>query len=163
MRKAVAGITLMMVCGAALAQLPSNDPSVVCGYLTVEQLPTGIWTVDENKQGRCASEGRTFGNESAGALNQLSYEARGYEDNAWILQVILDVNPQQALSTSNQAFLQASQRLSTTALGKRLPSTISSAITGGRNAGAVVGNTTLTVKRQEHESGSGYQMRFSME
>lgn len=153
----------MMVCGAALAQLPSNDPAVVCSYLAVEQLPAGSWTVDENKQGRCASVARTFGNESAGDLNQLSYEARGYEDNAWVLQVVLDVNPQQALSTANQAFLQASQRLSTTALGKRLPSTISSAITGGRNAGAVVGNTTLIVKRSENDSGTGYQMRFSME
>lgn len=84
------------------------------------------------------------------------------KNKAWLLQIILDVNPQQALSTSNLAFLQASQRLSTIALGKRLPPTISSAITGGRDAGAVVGNSTLTVKRTDNESGTGYEMSFSI-
>jgi len=43
-----------------------------------------------------------------------------------------------------------------------LPSTISSAITGGRDAGAVVGNSTLTVKRTDNESGTGYEMSFSI-
>ncbi|BAP77603.1 hypothetical protein MT1_0427 [Pseudomonas sp. MT-1] len=84
------------------------------------------------------------------------------KNKAWLLQIILDVNPQQALSTSNLAFLQASQRLSTIALGKRLPFTICSAIAGCRDAGAVVGNSTLTVKRTDNESGTGYEMSFSL-
>lgn len=43
---------------------------------------------------------------------------------------------------------------------KRLPPTISSAITGGRDADAVVGNSTLTVKRTDNESGTDCDMRF---
>jgi|GEM_PF-3197684 len=153
----------MFCCGIAHAALPSSDPAVVCNYLAVEQLPTNGWQVDDEGQGRCASQIRGFGRDSVGPLHQLSYEARGHAGNASILQVILDVNPPQAMSEANKIFLQVSQRLSTNALGKRLPSAISSAITGGREATTTVGDVTLTVRRQEHQTGNGYQMRFSLE
>lgn len=162
MRKILAGVMLMLPAGLVMAQLPSNDPEVVCGYLVAEQLPTKGWQVDE-QQGRCISDMRGFGRDSVGPLHQLSYEARGNATFATILQVILDVSPPQVMSSANQAFLQACQRLSTEALGKRLPSVISSAISAGREASTVVGNTMLSVTRREHESGHGYQMRFSMQ
>ncbi|TBU73295.1 hypothetical protein [Phytopseudomonas daroniae] len=163
MKQAVIGFVLMVVSGLAMAQLPSNDPAVVCNYLEVEQLPTDGWQMNDEGKGRCASQIRSFGREEVGPLHQLSYEARGNADSASILQVILDVNPPQAISEANKWFLQVSQRLSTNAFGKRLPSNISAAISGGLEATATIGNTTLSVNRQEHESGVGYQMRFSIQ
>lgn len=163
MKNVIAGLCLALASGAAFAQLPENDPAVACGYLADEQLAAGGWQVDDEGVGRCASSPRVFGRESVGPLHQLSYEARGDADSAFALHVILDVNPPQALSDANKAFLQAAQRLSTNALGKRLPSTISSAITNGREATAEVGSTQLIVSRHAPESGSGYQMRFTVE
>lgn len=163
MKKVVAGLCLALASGVAFAQLPNNDPTVACSYLAEEHLAAGEWQVDDKGAGRCASALRGFGRESIGALNLLSYEARGNATSAQILQVILDVNPDQALSDANKAFLQAAQRLSVNAFGKRLPSTISSAITGGREASAAIGSSQLSVSRQQLESGAGYQMRFSIQ
>lgn len=163
MKRVLIGITLMLTSALAMAQLPTSDPAVICGYLAAEQLGTQGWQVDEQQQGSCVSDPRGFGREEVGPLHQLSYQAQGNATNATVLQVLLDVNPPQAMSSANQAFLQAAQRLSTEALGKRLPSTISGAISGSREATATVGNATLSVTRREHEDGKGYQMRFSIQ
>lgn len=163
MKNVLAGLCLALASGTAMAQLPDNDPAVACGYLAQEQLNAGSWQVDEQGDGRCASAPREFGRDSVGPLHQLSYEVRGDADSALILQVILDVNPPQSIVDANKAFLQASQRLSTNAFAKRLPSVISSAISGGHEATATVGSSQLSVTRIAPESGSGYQMRFTIQ
>lgn len=163
MKHVLIGISLMFTAALALAQLPSSDPAVVCSYLTDEQLGTHGWQVDGQEQGRCVSDMRGFGRENVGPLHQLSYEVRGTATTATVLLVVLDVNPPQAMSVANQAFLQAAQRLSTEAFGKRLPPAISSALSGGKEATATVGASELSVTRQEHEGGQGYQMRLSIQ
>lgn len=162
MKRVLIGITLMLTSALAMAQLPTSDPAVVCGYLAAEQLGTQGWQVDEQQQGSCVSDPRGFGRDEVGPLHQLSYQAQGNATNATVLQVLLDVNPPQAMSSANQAFLQAAQRLSTEALGKRLPAAISSALTGGKEASARVGDAELQVTRHEHNGGQGYQMRLSI-
>ncbi len=163
MKAIVVAVIIAMVSTEAMAQLPSNDPAVVCKYLDIEKLGASGWAVNEDLEGHCVSEIIGFGRESVGPLHQLSFVATGTPEAATLLQVVFDVNPPQAMSDANNAFLRVSHRLSTNAFGKRLPSSISSAITGGREATVEFEGATLSVSRQTHESGSGYQMRFSVQ
>lgn len=159
-------IVFLLVCvfsSFAMAQLPTSDPGVVCSYAEKEGLPTNGWSVDSEGNGSCTSDFMAFGRQEVGPLHQISYQSRGDATSASVLQVIFDVNPPQAMSSANSRFLQISHSVSVAAFGKRLPSAISSAISGGREATATIGESTLKVLRQEHESGVGYQMRFTVE
>lgn len=163
MKHVLIATPLMFASALVMAELPRTDPALLCSYLATEQLGTHGLQVNELEQGHCVSDMRGFGRDSVGPLHQLSYEVRGDATAASILQVVFDVNPPQAMSSANQAYLQVAQRLSTEALGKRLPAAISSAITGGKEAATKVGDATLSVSRRDHESGQGYQMRFSIQ
>lgn len=153
-----------LVCGQALAALPSTDPSQVCRYLKQEGLSTRGWKIQDESYAGCSSDYRDIGQAGSGLTNNLAYYATGQGNTVAETKLVLNLNQPQSPAAALQALLQASHALSVQMFGKRLPAEIAQAIQS-RKGGVTQSfqGTNISVIRDDWPSGKGYELQVVFE
>lgn len=160
--KTIALLSAFLMCCSAQAEIALKDPASTCVALDDVGLKTRGWKDRGSSDYGCTSPYKDIG-PGHPLPNNLAFYAEGQISSVKLLKLVLNVNKPEHAKTSHQALLHTAEILSKKATGQPLSQTLKKALLSGKPIKEKLGNSNITVVRDNWPTGLGYEIKIVFE
>ncbi len=150
------------ICCSAQAEITLKDPAATCVAMNEIGLKTRGWKDRGSSDYGCSSPYKDIGS-GYPLPNNLAFYAEGEKSSVKLVKLVLNVNKTEHAKTGHEALLHAAGILSEKATGQPLSKTLKAALSSGKSVTEKLGNSKITVIRDNWPTGLGYEVKIVFE
>ncbi len=146
---------------ANTAQQSGWKPQEACAFLSdIDGLQTrGYKKLYSDEDLSCSSDYKKLGSEFP-LPNTIAYYANGNSQTVNELKLVINVNVKDKGKDAQATLADYSQKLTEKALGEKMPQEAKNAILAGKAGKWTLGKAQVEVKREDWETGKGYNVHY---